>query len=71
MEMPDIFDIFSRRAIGWCIADAENAALSKVLFGDTLARHNVPPGQLTLHADRGSRMKTKAIALLLADLGGP
>ena len=27
------------------------------------------PGQLTLHADRGSPMKAKATALLLADLG--
>ena len=29
----------------------------------------VPPGQLTLHADRGGPMKAKATALLLADLG--
>ena len=28
-----------------------------------------PPGQLTLHADRGAPMKAKATALLLADLG--
>jgi transposase InsO family protein len=64
-----IIDIFSRRAVGWCIADAENAALFKVLFDDTIAKHDVPPGQLTLHADRGGPMKAKATALLLADLG--
>jgi len=29
----------------------------------------VPPGQLTLHADRGGPMKAKATALMLADLG--
>ena len=28
-----------------------------------------PPGQLTLHADRGSSMKSKPVAFLLADLG--
>jgi putative transposase len=64
-----IIDIFSRRVVGWCIADAENAALFKALFDDTIAKHHVPPGQLTLHADRGGPMKAKATALLLAELG--
>ena len=62
-----ILDIFSRRVVGWCVADAESATLFKALFDDTLAKHAVPPGQLTLHADRGGPMK--ATALMLADLG--
>ena len=33
------------------------------------AKHGIQPGQLTLHADRGSSMKRKPVALLLADLG--
>ena len=64
-----IIDIFSRRVVGWCVADAESAALFKPLFQDAAARHDVSPGQLTLHADRGPSMKAKATALLLADLG--
>ena len=64
-----ILDIFSRRVVGWCVADAESAVLFKALFEDTLAKHAVPPGQLTLHADRGGPMKAKATALMLADLG--
>ncbi|RTR09296.1 DDE-type integrase/transposase/recombinase, partial [Azospirillum griseum] len=64
-----ILDIFSRRVVGWCVADAESATLFKALFEETLAKHAVPPGQLTLHADRGGPMKAKATALLLADLG--
>ncbi|CAH2606019.1 transposase (plasmid) [Rhodovastum atsumiense] len=64
-----IIDIFSRRVVGWCVADAESAVLFKELFEDTLVKHQVPPGQLTLHADRGSPMKAKATAQLLADLG--
>ncbi len=64
-----IIDIFSRRVVGWCIADAESAVLFKDLFEDTVDKHNVPPGQLTLHADRGGPMKAKATAQLLADLG--
>jgi putative transposase len=43
--------------------------LFKPLFEDSLAKHLVLPGQLTLHADRGASMKAKAIALMLVDLG--
>src|SRR4051795_10431110 len=64
-----IRDIFSRRVVGWCVADAENTVLFKELFDETFAKHGVPPGQLTLHADRGGPMKAKATALMLADLG--
>ena len=64
-----ILDIFSRRVVAWCVADAESAALFKPLFDDAVANHKVPFGQLTLHADRGGPMKAKATALLLADLG--
>jgi len=41
--------------------------LFQALFDDTLEKHAVPPGQLTLHA--GGPMKAKATALMLADLG--
>ena len=64
-----ILDIFSRRVVGWCVADAESAALFRPLFDDAIAEHNVLPGQLTLNADRGGPMKAKVTALLLADLG--
>src|SRR6202051_1671767 len=36
---------------------------------DFKIKHDVTPGQLTLHADRGSPMKAKATVFLLADLG--
>jgi transposase InsO family protein len=64
-----ILDIFSRRVVGWCIGDVETAALFKPLLQDAVAKHQVAPGQLTLHADRGGPMKAKATAFLLADLG--
>ena len=64
-----ILDIFSRRVVGWYVADAESAVLFRPLLDDAIAKHQVPPGQLTLHADRGGPMKAKATALLLADLG--
>jgi len=64
-----IIDIFSRRVVGWCVADNESAVLFKPLFQDAVAKHAICPGQLTLHADRGPSMKAKATAFLLADLG--
>jgi len=64
-----ILDIFSRRVVGWCVHDVESAALFKPLLDDTISKHGVPAGQLTLHADRGAPMKAKATAQLLADLG--
>jgi transposase InsO family protein len=64
-----IIDIFSRRIVGWCVADRESATLFAALFEDAVTKHPAPPGQLTLHADRGGPMRAKATALLLADLG--
>ena len=64
-----IMDIFSRRVVGWCVEEVESAALFAPLFEETVAKHDVPPGQLTLHADRGGPMKAKPTAHLLADLG--
>ena len=64
-----ILDIFSRRVVGWRVADAESATLFRPLFNDAIAKHDVTRGQLTLHADRRAPMKAKATAFLLADLG--
>jgi putative transposase len=64
-----IIDIFSRRVVAFQVADAESVELFKPLFLQAIESHAVPPGQLTLHADRGATMKAKATAFLLADLG--
>jgi putative transposase len=64
-----IMDIFSRYVVGWMIAPAESAILAERLIGETCAKQNIEKGQLTLHADRGSSMKSKPVALLLSDLG--
>jgi putative transposase len=64
-----ILDIFSRYVVGWMIAPNESSALAKRLIAETCEKQNVLPGQLTIHADRGSSMKSKPVALLLADLG--
>ncbi len=64
-----IIDIFSRYIVGWMVANRESAALAKRLIAVTCKREGILPSQLTLHADRGSSMKSKAVAELLVDLG--
>lgn len=64
-----LLDIFSRYVVGWMVAERETATLAQELIAQTLEKYRIPPGQLTLHADRGSSMTSKTVALLLADLG--
>lgn len=64
-----ILDIFSRYAVGWMVAHRESAALAERLLASTVEKQAIVPGQLTVHADRGSSMKSKPVAFLLADLG--
>lgn len=64
-----IIDIFSRYVVGWMVANSEQKALAKQLIEQSCTKQNIEPHQLTLHADRGSSMKSKAVAELLVDLG--
>jgi putative transposase len=64
-----VLDVFSRYVVGWLVADGESSALAERLIAEAYERQNIVPGELTLHADRGSSMKSKPVAMLLADLG--
>ena len=64
-----ILDIFSRYVVGWMVATQESSRLAKVLIAQSYSKQEIVAGGLTLHADRGSSMSSKALALLLADLG--
>ena len=64
-----ILDIFSRYVTGWMLAPRESATLAQRLIAETCAKQGIGPGQLFLHADRGTSMTSKPVALLLADLG--
>jgi len=64
-----ILDIFSRYVVGWMLALCESARLAKRLIAETTAKQRIAPDQLTLHADRGSSMKSQGVAVLLASLG--
>jgi putative transposase len=64
-----ILDIFSRYVVGWMVAPRETAELAKRLIADTCAKQGIVAGDLTIHADRGTSMTSKPVALLMADLG--
>lgn len=64
-----ILDLFSRMVVGWMVAEAENAELAGHLLGQTIRRHGIEPGTLTVHSDRGSPMKAGTTTQLLAMLG--
>jgi putative transposase len=64
-----ILDIYSRYVVGWMVATRESAVLAEKLIAATCAKQGITLGQLSIHADRGSSMTSKPVALLLADLG--
>jgi putative transposase len=64
-----VLDIYSRYTVGWMIAPNESAALAERLLAESISKQRVEGDQLTIHADRGSSMASKPVALLLADLG--
>jgi len=64
-----MIDLYSRYVVGWFVSLSESAAQAEQFIDETCARHGILRGQLTIHADRGTSMKSKPVALLLADLG--
>ena len=64
-----LLDVFSRYVTGWMVAYRESATLAARLIDEACSRQGISPGQLTVHADRGSSMTSKTVAFLLADIG--
>jgi putative transposase len=64
-----ILDVYSRYVVGWMLAHRESAVLAERLIRETCERQGIQRDQLTIHADRGTSMRSKPVALMLADLG--
>jgi putative transposase len=64
-----IMDIYSRYVVGWLVAPRESAALAERLIEQTCENQGIERGELTIHADRGTSMRSKLVAQLMADLG--
>jgi putative transposase len=64
-----IIDIFSRYVVGWMVAPTETAELAKAFIADTIKSQGITADVLSIHADRGTSMTSKPVAVLLAELG--
>lgn len=64
-----VLDLFSRMVVGWMVAETENAMLAGHLLNDCIRRHEITPGSLTIHSDRGTPMTARSMTTLLATLG--
>ena len=64
-----VLDVYSRYVVGWMVAHRESATLAQKLIATACEREDIKPGELTVHADRGTAMTSKSVAFLMADLG--
>jgi putative transposase len=64
-----VLDMYSRYVVGWMLADRECQHLAEQLLRETCFNQGIEPGQLSLHADRGSSMKSQTVETLLFKLG--
>ena len=64
-----VLDIFSRYVVGWLVAPREDAVLAKEFLEDAILTQGVQRDTLTIHADRGSSMRSKPVSALMMDLG--
>ena len=51
------------------VIELSSRKVPKRLINETCSKQGIVSGQLTLHADRGTSMKSKPLAMLLSDLG--
>lgn len=64
-----IIDIFSRLIVGWTVSEHESAKEADSLLSRTCWEQSIAPGQLVIHSDRGSPMKSKTVGEMLIDFG--
>jgi putative transposase len=64
-----VLDLYSRYIVSWMVALRENSGLAQQLIGQSIERLGIPPGQLTLHNDRGAPMTAISFNELLDHLG--
>lgn len=63
-----MLDMYSRRVVGWMVAERESGTLASELIRDCCAREGISPSTLTIHSDRGAAMMSKPVVSLLMAL---
>jgi putative transposase len=62
-------DIYSRYIVGWHIDEYQDNKIAAKVFKDICRKLNIPPHQLTLHADNGGPMKGATMLATMQSLG--
>ena len=62
-----LIDIYSRYSPGWMVRASEDSVVAAEFIDTAVARNGSAPH--TVHADRGTSMTSKTVAMLLIDLG--
>ncbi len=63
-----ILDIYSRYVVGWMVGSKETGKLARDFIEETCIKQQIEKGELIIHSDRGSPMKSKTVSQLLSDL---
>jgi len=63
-----LLDLFSRCVVGWTLTRRPSAAVARHLLRETLAKHPVEPGTLTVHNDRGTEFVAADVSKLFEAL---
>ena len=64
-----LLDIFSRYVVGWMLSHRESGELAAQLLEHSYHKQDVDPGQVTVHADRGSAPTSKTLKQMMIELG--
>lgn len=64
-----MIDIFSRYVVGWMLVRRSNAKLASRFIAETVKLQSILPGQLFIHADRGTEMMAQSVSQLFDALG--
>ncbi len=62
-------DVYSRKIVGWCVEEFENAELASEKFKQICQQLSICPKTLTLHSDNGSPMKGSTMVGTMEKLG--
>ena len=63
-----LLDIFSRCVVGWTLTRRPSAAVAHHLLQQTMLKHHIAPGTLTVHNDRGTEFVAEDLSRLFETL---
>ena len=63
-----LLDLYSRAVVGWTLSRKLQAVVAAHLLEETLTRHGISPGEITIHNDRGGEFVAADIVKLMEHL---